>query len=176
MRLLTRRRPALLFLDIDGVLAPLGRGGDPSLRLLQWSGWNPSIRYDPEVLAFLSALRATGLCEIEWLTSWQDEANPCFARVGFGPFKTHFQQDAYDDIWWKSKVVERALLRHPTRAIAWIDDELTTHVHGGYETMTWTPATYGARLLALCPDPAQGLKSGYLKELLSFLRRSASAS
>lgn len=153
---------------MDGVIAPMS-GANQSLLPLHWGGFNPSVLYNPEVVGRIAAWHGLGLVECQWLTSWQDEANPCFTRIGLGPYVTHIHREDTPDHWWKALVVERALTREPHRAVVWLDDELLTRFSLNVGTVEWRLEDYSPRLLALAPDSWTGLTTVDLDRIEAYL-------
>lgn len=78
-------RPALLLLDVDGVLNALGRPlpQQPTYRTGRASGMDRTfeIAWAPEVVARLVALHTDGLAEVRWLTTWGHDANASLRRL-----------------------------------------------------------------------------------------------
>lgn len=65
-----RSKRIFIFLDVDGVLAPLGyNNNDRTLLPLKFSGWNPSINYDPAVINYFKKLAELKQVKFQWLSS-----------------------------------------------------------------------------------------------------------
>lgn len=128
-RRLFGRKPAtaaaprpVVFVDIDGVLAPLAmRTG---LVEAYVGGWQGTIVYDPQVIAYLKRWHETGLAEVRWLTSWDEEANSCFApAVGLPEFYVHPEPTIGNRLGsWKVALVCHHLYE-TKRPVAWLEDE-----------------------------------------------------
>ena len=138
---------------MDGVLAPSLRR--PGLLTLPWEGWSGSALYDPKVVEELLRLVEAYGVSVEWLSSWQEEANPCWSRLGLGPYPYHVDRGA-GDRWWKSLVVENEL-RRGSRPVFWVDDELEKHLSGRWGTVAWDPQAYQDRLWWHAPRAEIGL-------------------
>ena len=148
----------LLLLDVDGVLAPIGRPQDETLG--DWHRLPPGPTWLPHaVVGELKALVATDLWEPMWLTSWQEEALlvgealglPAWPAHGKGSTPRWYEVEGGSD-WWKERVVRSYL--EVGRAVVWCEDgipwQADPHLSQHYEDM----------LLPVAPDPGVGLTPG----------------
>lgn len=142
----------VVFADIDGVLAPLAmREG---LREAYVGGWQGTIVCDPQVIAYLKRWHETGLAEVRWLTSWDDDANTCFApAVGLPELVVHPEPARAEpgSGWWKEAVVSHHMRETPRRVV-WLEDEAEDRsaVHRLADTDPHNA-------LIITPDPRIGL-------------------
>lgn len=170
------RKPASLptrpvvFVDIDGVLAPLAmRDG---LQVADVGGWQGTVVYDPAVIAAIRGWHENGLAEVRWLTSWDEDANTCFApAVGLPEFHVH-PEPIRGGLhgWWKETVVCHHLYETPRRVV-WLEDE-ATDVPAVRRVLEADPS----RGLVIVPDPRVGLTVADCDRVDVFLRQSTPAS
>lgn len=146
-------RPPVWFADIDGVLAPMDRRQTGlTYRVVETDGWQGSVIVAVEIIRRFRALTMSGLVEVRWLTSWEQEAADHFApKVGLPPLRVHTVADslAPAGTWWKQGVVERFLAGSERRVI-WTDDELADYGAG-------VPLGEQHRCLVIEPEPTVGL-------------------
>lgn len=155
---LTTGRPApVLYLDVDGPIAP--SGGQPSYAgPVRYLKLGPGRMHFPiDTLERLVTLHERGIVRIEWLTSWEEEAPRDLApALGLPVWPFHTRRGApkwYEcpvpTDWWKERVVVAAL--EAGERVIWCDDEI------GYRADHATLTYYTDRLLPICPDGATGL-------------------
>lgn len=167
----------VLLLDVDGVVAPIGRGPDRSrpVRTLPVGGWIGSVFFHSDVTDRLGDLIRTGRVDARWLTTWEDEANLFLAEpLGFGHLPVHHRSEARETgpgaRWWKEQVVEQILAGTSARVV-WCDDEMPGRsevgdlMHHGDGLV----ARFPGRLLSLCPDPGDGLTTSHLDQIETFV-------
>jgi hypothetical protein len=168
-----RRKPApaaprpVVFVDIDGVLAPLAmREG---LEVAHVGGWQGTVVYDPAVIAYLRRWHEEGLAEVRWLTSWDDDANTCFApQVGLPTFFVHPEPLRSDGRgWWKEAVVCHHLYETPRRVV-WLEDEAADS-----PAARLVAEAEPHRALIIVPDDRVGLTVADCAVVEEFLRRPA---
>jgi hypothetical protein len=142
----------LLFLDVDGVMLPLGIGGR--------DGYEPA-RAGPYAVWVSRALREAARTlvdafEVHWLTSWNHDANTDVAPLFDLPQLPVLGVQAHH---MKLDVVRTFA---PTgRALAWVDDRLEP------EAMRWGRERR-SRTLLLVPDAHVGLTPAEVERLLAF--------
>lgn len=190
----------LLLLDVDGVLNALG---GPNARRSAWRQWRFGyataggirwpITFAPEVIDRLRAWHDSGDVEIQWLSTWGDDANGELRRLlglpplpvagtyeehGAAGWRSSHRVAAHADVapaapdplsgrWWKYDVVRRTVERYPDRRVVWADDELTP----------WSAFTAWVdtrpNLTAIGPDPETGLSRRDLDRIAERLRRAS---
>ena len=170
----------VLLLDVDGVLnAP--RADLPE-------GWQRGrfngflLSWDPTVTARLRELHEAGRVEIQWLTTWAEDADRLLAEPMGLPrgLRTHAREGLVptgysgpaggDSGWWKLTAARAVAEAAPTRRIVWIDDDLADLAP---DTEDWLAEHGHERLLAIAPDTLTGLTHRQLDELEAWLRRVA---
>ncbi len=169
----TRDVPVLL-LDVDGVVN--------ALRLDPPDGWQRGlfhgflITWDPTVTARLRELHESGRVEIQWLTTWAENADQVLAeplglprglrthaRPGIEP--TGFAGSLGGAAgWWKLAAAQEVAEAEPDRRIVWIDDDLGDRA---VETVEWLSAH--PHVLVVAPDVFEGLTHAQLDEIEAWL-------
>lgn len=188
--------PPLLLLDVDGVLNALGNGPpDPAV----WPQWQQGratsegiawpIVFAPEVMQRLSAWHRDGRVELQWLTTWGDDANgelrvllrmPHLVVAGTHRERTHGGAAAtgatahaavapsapnpLSGRWWKHDVVQRVVAQQPDRLIVWVDDELRPPEGA---VRVWAESQPMVR--AVGPDPRWGLTAADIASIAHYL-------
>ncbi|MDQ2737930.1 MAG: hypothetical protein M3Y35_04745, partial [Actinomycetota bacterium] len=164
------RRDAVLLLDVDGVLSPLG--GPPSPR---WQDWRSVDGFAAGSMA-ASGEMTGALCRLgapmAWLTSWTDEAPLAFA--GMMPEQMPILcRGASEYGWWKLDALAGYLDEHTDiRRIVWADDELNGEDDLGLpfsDIATELLDEHGVAGLLLCPSADEGLSPDHLAEIDSWL-------
>jgi len=157
------------FLDVDGVIAPFGKGG-------AFTDWVRSPH--PEYELWLSPTQAdlirrtlerTGT-ELVWVTTWAHDASTYIEDV-FG-WRTHrFAPLPHPDIkgadldpatgrWWKLDAVQRFLEELQPDRFVWSDDDLDQHRSAVRQALTGL----GSSGLLQSPRPNVGLTRTLLRE------------
>lgn len=141
------------FLDVDGVLSPY----QPEWRETFLYGDGRSsvgmVPFRQSVVDRVHWLHASGLVEVQWLTTWADEELGEWSRVGLGPFLTGDRDAEGPFSWWKANAVHDFLSSHPDRQMVWTDDDIEVNPHRARRIRE----AGGARLLAVCPHRDRGL-------------------
>lgn len=153
-----QRTPPTLFLDIDGVLAPLA--ATTRHRPVRIGGWHSTILIDHEVIRELVKLHNNRQLNIQWLTSWEDDANLMLApAVGLDTYPVHAEPTTTRSGWWKAEVIAKHATQNPR--FIWADDELTSH------DPSHLNALYPDALL-LEVDPTKGLTPSHLDTIRAY--------
>lgn len=154
------------FLDIDGVVNAAGLDLPPHLVRTDatTAGTTWPIHYSPEVIEFINTVHRSGLAEIRWLTTWEQDARTSFApAVGLDEFLAY---DMYDgDGWWKAEIVA-ASVADEKRPIIWTDDDITASDVADF------PDSAQVQPLLVPPATEIGLTSSDLRRILGFARAS----
>jgi hypothetical protein len=164
----------ILLLDVDGVL------NAPRLDLPR--GWERGrfngfvLSWDPSVTARLRAWHDGGRVEIQWLTTWAEDADRLLAepmglprglrvhaRDGVGPTAYSGPLDGASG-WWKLAAARELASAEPGRRIVWIDDDLATRAADVDE---WLAAH--AQVLAIAPATLVGLTHDQLDQVEAWL-------
>lgn len=164
----------ILLLDVDGVLN--------ATRMDLPEGWQRGrfngfvLSWDPTVTARLRNLHDTGRVEIQWLTTWAEDADRLLAepmglprglrvhaRDGVAPTGYAGPAGTTTD-WWKLAKARSVAGAEPGRRIVWIDDDLAVRTA---ETDAWLAGT--SRVLAIAPDTLTGLSHRQLDEVETWL-------
>lgn len=165
MRLFRRTRIPVLFLDVDGVLLPLShQEGDWETVLI--GGYHGTQLFSPSIVARLVGLHRTGRVQIEWLTSWDDEANTVLAPlVGFDQYKVHAEPTSGGDpMYWKERVVRiHANRLGITGRFVWIDDDMILY---GSDVRVRIDYVNG---FVVAPDSQKGLTHEHLDSVEEYL-------
>lgn len=157
------------FLDVDGVIAPYGKGG-------AYRDWVRSPH--PEYELWLSPTQAdlirgiverTGT-ELVWVTTWAHEAATSIEEVlgwpthRFAPLPQAdikgADRDPATGRWWKLDAVEWFLQELQPARFVWSDDDLPRH----RSTVTKVLASVEASGLLQAPKPHVGLSRRWLRE------------
>ena len=164
----------ILLLDVDGVLNAALL--DPP------EGWKRGIfkgfalSWDPTITARLRELHESGRVEIQWLTTWAEDADRLLAepmglprglkahgREGADP--TGFSGELRGQAgWWKLAAARAVAEAEPDRRIIWIDDDLAEQAA---DTGAWLAAH--PHVLVVAPDLFVGLTHEQLDEIEAWL-------
>lgn len=157
----------VIFLDVDGALAPF-QPTDTTVSLsISMTG---AIVIEPEILA---ALADTGL-PVLWATDREDEASEHLTHLV--PSATgHLTYCGDTHGWWKIDAAEAWIREHPSiRRIVWLDDMLEDEdVILGVpysDTARDVFRAAGVELLAITPDPNEGLSVAQVERAAAWLR------
>jgi len=169
----TRDVPILL-LDVDGVLN--------AVALELPDGWRRGtfndfvLSWDPTVTARLRELHESGRVEIQWLTTWAENADLLLAEpmglprglrvhVREGAASTGFSGELRGGSgWWKLAAARELALAEPGRRIVWIDDDLAQQADDVVEWLGAHP-----HVLVVAPDLFVGLTHEQIDEIESWL-------
>lgn len=142
-----------LYLDVDGVLLPLGKGDWESDRRQVGPFYVHLPRDLPRLVAELHAA-----FEIVWATSWCEEANREVGPLVGLPTLPALDVTAH---WRKLALVSAHA--GPEAPIAWVDDRLEP------EAWEWAASRQGPAHLVR-PESRRGLTPEHVETLLAFAR------
>ena len=164
----------ILLLDVDGVLNAPRMDLPPGWERGRFNGF--VLSWNPTVTARLRALHDAGRVEIQWLTTWTQDADRLLAepmglprglrvhaRNGVGP--TGYSGPLGETSgWWKLAVARDVASASPERRIVWIDDDLAARADDVEE---WLAAN--EQVLAIAPATLIGLTHEQLDQVESWL-------
>lgn len=145
----------LLFLDVDGVINALDKSLDGEM--IERKGFK--IRFQPWLRECL--LRLHEHFEVVWCTTWEEEAESCFAEVlglpGTRPY-----------VNWRQRMHDNRKLPHlleyaGNRPFAWLDDMATME----FEELGYRPDAFRPNLIVV-PDDKVGLTPAHTDQLIAF--------
>jgi hypothetical protein len=165
----------LWLLDIDGVINAVPEWGHGT-PLHVWDTWIskdvknstdtwPILVAQP-VLDFLIYIHESGLAEIRWHTSWQEEALDFGDSFGLPTFHVQPCPEAMKNgtpSWWKLPTVQREL--STGRRVLWTDDHINREMNGGTRRLLGLLP----HLKMVVPNTATGLSPDDLVDILYFL-------
>ena len=164
----------ILLLDVDGVLN--------AARMDPPDGWRQGIfngfllSWDPTITARLRRLHESGVVEIQWLTTWAENADALLAEPMGLPrgLRTHGREDVLPtgfggerrgvSGWWKLAAIRAVADAEPGRRIVWIDDDLADQADDVVEWLDAHPHVY-----VVAPDLFTGLTHEHLDEIEEWL-------
>jgi hypothetical protein len=164
----------ILLQDVDGVLN--------AARLDLPEGWRRGtfngfvLSWDPTVTARLRELHESGRVEIQWLTTWAENADQLLAEPLGLPrgLRTRSAGQAAPtgflgrlggrSGWWKLAAARETAEEEPGRRIVWIDDDLAEQAA---ETGDWLAAN--PHVLVVAPDLFTGLTHAELDAIEAWL-------
>lgn len=147
----------VLYLDVDGVLLPLGLGRNGDTDRLRVGPFHVDVYRDIRARLRL----VLDVFDVVWSTSWCDDANRDVAPIVGLPLLPVLPVTAH---WRKLSLVREHAGEE--RPIAWIDDRLER------EAFAWAEARPGPALL-LRPPSDIGLTGADLDAILAFGREHA---
>jgi len=172
---------AIWLLDLDGVINACPRNPDPPPGIWQRSEWvsvevgnrhsNTSwpILASSAVIDFIRNVHETGLAEIRWHSTWQDEANKVGVALGLPEFEVEYAPEVNEaprpgSWWWNLPAAQRALARSGGHLV-WTDDDACHPDLSKDERKLFRNS--GALIVA--PNPAQGLAPANLHRIRHYL-------
>jgi hypothetical protein len=117
------------------------------------------------VIARLRALHDEGRVEIQWLTTWCNDADKLLAEPMKLPrgLVVHSKHHRTPGPWWKFRHAREVAEENPDRKIIWIDDD-----HGyDYESESWLQ--HNTNVLAIQTDMFVGLTHDHLDRAEEFI-------
>jgi hypothetical protein len=172
---------AIWLLDLDGVINACPRNPDPPPGVWPRSDWVSvevsnrksdtawPILAARAVVDFIRDIHESGLAEVRWHSTWQDEANKVGAALGLPEFEV---EDAPEwrifpvtRGWWKLPAARRALVRNSGHLV-WTDDDACHPDLPKDERRLFRDS--GALIIA--PNPYQGLTPANLDRIRFYLQ------
>ena len=166
--------PPVLLLDVDGVLNAVQPDLPAGWRRGTYNGF--VLSWDPTVTARLRKLHESGRVELQWLTTWTENADRLLAEPMGLPrgLRTHSRDDVLPtgfvgelrgiSGWWKLAAARAVADAEPGRRIVWIDDDLAEQAE---DTGEWLAAH--PHVLVIAPDLFTGLTHEQLDEVERWL-------
>ena len=166
--------PPVLLLDVDGVLNAVQMELPDGWRRGTYNGF--VLSWDPTVTARLRELHESGRVELQWLTTWTENADKLLAEPMGLPrgLRTHARKDVLPtgftglfrglSGWWKLAAARAVAEAEPGRRIVWIDDDLAEQAD---DTSEWLEAN--AQVLVVAPDLFAGLTHEELDRVEAWL-------
>jgi HAD domain in Swiss Army Knife RNA repair proteins len=166
--------PPVLLLDVDGVLNALCRNLPEGWRRGTFN--NYVLSWDPSVVARLRQLHDSGRVELQWLTTWSENADRLLAEAMGLPrgLRTHSREGVLPtgfggerrgvSGWWKLAAARAVAEAEPDRRIVWIDDDLSDPAE---DTREWLAAQ--GRVFVVAPDLFAGLTHAELDRVEAWL-------
>jgi HAD domain in Swiss Army Knife RNA repair proteins len=164
----------LLLLDVDGVLNVLRHDPPEWWQHGTFDGYR--FAWDPTVTERLRKLHESGQVEIQWLTTWAEDADRLLAeplgiprglrthaRPGVGPTGFNGPLKVRKG-WWKLTVARELAEAEPGRRIVWVDDNLTERATDTAEWLSTHPHVH-----VVAPDLWEGLTHEQLDEIEAWL-------
>jgi hypothetical protein len=164
----------ILLLDVDGVLNAASLNLPEGWRRGMFNGF--LLSWDPTVTARLRELHDSGRVEIQWLTTWAENADLLLADPMGLPrgLRVHAREGvaatgfggrwAGASDWWKLAAAREVALAEPGRRIVWIDDDLADQASDVIEWLGANP-----QVLVVAPYLFSGLTHEHLDEIESWL-------
>jgi hypothetical protein len=166
--------PPVLLLDVDGVLNAVQMELPEGWQRGTYNGF--VLTWDPTVTARLRGLHESGRVELQWLTTWTENADKLLAEPMGLPrgLRTHGRDDVlptgFEGLfrglsgWWKLAAARAVAEAEPGRRIVWIDDDLAEQAD---DTSEWLAAH--AHVLVVAPDLVAGLTHAELDRVEAWL-------
>ena len=166
--------PPVLLLDVDGVLNAVQPDLPAGWRRGTYNGF--VLSWDPTVTARLRKLHESGRVELQWLTTWTENADRLLAEPMGLPrgLRTHSRDDVLPTGfvgelrgipgWWKLAAARAVADAEPGRRIVWIDDDLAEQAA---DTSEWLAAN--GQVLVVAPDLVTGLTHAELDRVETWL-------
>ncbi len=152
------------FFDIDGVINALRPRDGLRATRARTAGELWPIHWSPDVVEVVNTCHRSGLAEVRWLTTWEQDAHLSLApAVGLDHFVSFdIPHGTATHGWWKADVVDDVISTE-RRPFVWADDELAA------EDVTDVVDRLGVDHLLVSPDPERGLTSSDLATIVDFL-------
>ena len=156
--------PAILLLDVDGVLNALNPKSLDGWRQGTFKGY--LLKWDPSITARLKSLHDRGLIEIQWLTTWSEDADELLAdQMGLprGLIVHPYPQGSTRG-WWKFDHARDVVDTNQDRPVVWIDDDLDFYAQDVYH---WVDSN--DNVFTVCPDLLGGLTHNQIDDIEEWL-------
>jgi hypothetical protein len=164
-----------MLLDVDGVLNALQVDLPHGWQRGTFNGY--VLSWDPTVLRRLRLMHDSGRVEIQWLTTWVEDADRLLAepmglprglvthsRHRLGPPTGYGDKYRGRSAWWKLTHACEIAEAEPGRRIVWIDDDLGDRDGATVEWLGGNP-----QVLAVAPDLVTGLTHAELDAIEAWL-------
>ncbi|MDN4478639.1 hypothetical protein QQX10_10605 [Demequina sp. SYSU T00039] len=181
--------PALVLVDVDGVIRALGdtvadlehwpaESWQRNRVAIRWAGFTVTVTHSTAVIDRLRRIEAMPHTAMTWCTSWRNDAAASLAPViGLGEDWPIVGHDLPEELqwtgWWKAARVYEATRTH--KRVVWVDDDAARWVEKMRaaelgEWLNWLDE----RVLIISPDRRRGLTSEHLDAIENFLAPGAS--
>ena len=162
----------LWLLDVDGVCNAIdpkpkhvAAWGEYSKAVVTMNGKSIyQISFSSTLMTAISELIEDGLVEVQWLTTWQDDANGQLREaLGLPRLKVASTREEYLDsgaMWWKLRTAKRVAMDRP---LIWTDDDLQNDEASRWVTERPWPT------LAIAPSYRGGIQPKELEAIYAFL-------
>lgn len=167
--------PPVLLLDVDGVLNAMAFDLPEGWHTGRFRGY--TLSWDPSVTARLRGWHTDGRVELQWLTTWADNADLLLAEPMGLPrgLRVHRRDDGVGPTgfvgswagapgWWKLTAARAVVSDEPGRRVVWIDDDLADQAG---DTGEWLAAN--PQVFVVAPALATGLTHAQLDEVERWL-------
>lgn len=164
----------LFLLDVDGVVNAVPIWGPREPDECPWpAGWEScvanfhdqafTITFSRDLIEAVLDIHRSGLAEVRWLTTWEEQANLELAgRFGFPRFEVVGAPSYWDGSWWKFPLA-RAVAEAGEGKVVWADDDLS------HEEAAHSWAVEARNVLPLVPHPHVGLTPDDIDKAKRFL-------
>jgi hypothetical protein len=154
-------RTPILLLDVDGVLNAVGPDAADRWRCGVFNGF--TIYWDPSITARLREWHESGRVEIQWLTTWADNADKWLAEPLGLPRGLRTRASGAAPTGFLAAAREVAE-EEPGRRIVWIDDDLAAQAADTGDWLADHP-----HVLVVAPDLYVGVTHEQLDAIEAWL-------
>lgn len=149
----------VILLDIDGVIAPLGRIEKDDYSIIDLDGWS-TIAVPNENLIFIKDLKK--LIEIIWSSSWEKTSNKICEKANLENFNYLKFPNTQQDYWNKLPVIIEFINNNVSKEILLLDDEIDSYSYNlinQYENVS-----------IINIEPIQGLTEANKKKVFEWIK------